>query len=169
MLSSDFDKITVIYSCQEARRIISERDFDIVIINTPLKDESGESLSRDIAVKNVSQVMLIVKSEFYDEVSAVVNDYGIITVEKPMNKTLFWQALKLARAAHSKVRQMEAENKKLLRKIEDIKIVDRAKYILISGFKMSENEAHKHIEKQAMDLRISKRAVAEEIINSYDS
>jgi AmiR/NasT family two-component response regulator len=54
-------------------------------------------------------------------------------------------------------------------KIEEIRLVNRAKAILIQYLKMTEQEAHKYIEKQAMDLRITKREVATSILNTYES
>ena len=52
-------------------------------------------------------------------------------------------------------------------KMEEIRIVNRAKWLPISELKMDEQGAHRYIEKQAMDRCISKRIVAEEIIKTY--
>jgi len=52
-------------SVDGARRIIQKQDFDLVIVNAPLPDESGEIFSRQIALKNTSQVMLFVKSVIF--------------------------------------------------------------------------------------------------------
>ena len=52
-------------------------------------------------------------------------------------------------------------------KIEEIRIVNRAKWLLISQISMDEPGAHRYIEKQAMDRCISKREIAEEIIKTY--
>ena len=169
LLSVSCDKVTSTVNCGEARRLLLERDFGLCIINAPLLDESGESLSKHISAKGVSQVILLVNAECYEEVSHAVEDYGVITVSKPINKNLFWSALKLAKAAQSKLKVMKAEDKKLAQKIEDIRVVDRAKCILISYLNMSEPEAHKYIEKQSMDMRITKRAVAEGILKTYES
>ena len=49
----------------------------------------------------------------------------------------------------------------------EIRVVNRAKWILISELKMEEPDAHRYIEKQAMDRCISRREVAEEIISTY--
>ena len=49
----------------------------------------------------------------------------------------------------------------------EIRIVNRAKWLLISELKMKEPEAHRYIEKQSMDRCVSKRIVAEEIIKTY--
>ena len=51
--------------------------------------------------------------------------------------------------------------------MEEIRIVNRAKWLLISELKMDEQGAHRYIEKQAMDRCISKRIVAEEIMKTY--
>ncbi len=167
--SFSVSRIVTVPTCSEARRLLLEQDFDLVVINAPLKDESGENLSRHIAAKGISQVILVVKSEYYDEVSDAVEDYGVITIAKPINRNLFWSTLKLAKASQSKLKSMQAENTKLIQKIEDIRIVDRAKCILISYLNMSESEAHKYIERQAMDTRTTKRVIAEGILKTYES
>jgi len=152
----------------EGRRLLLERDFDLCIINAPLSDEFGESLSKYISAKGVCQVILIVNASHYEEVSNMVEDYGVMTVSKPINRNLFWSVLKLANATQNRLKSMEVENSKLTQKIEDIKIVDRAKCILISYLSMSESDAHKYIEKQAMDMRITKREIAERILKTYE-
>ena len=64
---------------------------------------------------------------------------------------------------------MEKKNASVEEKIEEIRIVNRAKCLLIEQLKMTEPEAHRYIEKQAMDTRLSKREVAEHIIRTYDT
>ena len=170
MLNAAFvNQITVSQSGGEARRHLLERDFSLVIINAPLQDESGENLSRHIASKSASQVILLVKNEYFDAVSALCEGDGVLTISKPVNKTVFWAALSLAKSAGSRIRRIQAENVQLRRKIEDIRIVDRAKWILISYMNLSEQEAHRYMEKQAMDMRTTKRAIAEGLLKTYDN
>jgi response regulator NasT len=161
--------IAAVQSGGEARRHLLEKDFELVLVDTPLRDESGENLSRYIISKSASQVVLFVKNECFDVVSAVCGDDGILTVSKPVNRAVFLAALSLAKAAGNRIRRIQAENAQLRRKIEDIRIVDRAKWILISYMKLSEQEAHRYMEKQAMDMRTTKRAIAEGILKTYDN
>ena len=156
-------------SCALARRLLLEREFDLVVINAPLEDESGESLSRHIASKGIAQVILVVKSEYFDAISAICENDGVLTVSKPVNRNVFWASLKLAAAAQNQIRRIQAENNMLKQRIEDIRVTDRAKHLLISYTSMNEQEAHRFIEKQAMDLRKTKRAVAESILQTYDA
>lgn len=151
----------------EARRMLIEKDFDLYIVNTPLPDEFGESLALNIASKGISVVILIVRAELYDEVSERVEDYGVITIARPISRSLFWNALKLAIAAHKKVKAFHDENTKLIQKMEDIKIIEKAKFVLVSSLSLTESEAHRYIEKKAMDMRITRRKVAEEILRTY--
>ncbi|HHY81847.1 MAG TPA: ANTAR domain-containing protein [Clostridiales bacterium] len=161
--------ITTISNAGEARRLLVEKDFDLCIVNTPLPDEFGGNLALNIASKGTSQVILIVKSELFEEISEKVEDYGIITISKPISKALLWNAIKLAKATHKKIRAVQSENKKLIQKIEDIRIIDRAKCILISHLSMTEPEAHRYIEKQAMDMRVTRREIAEKILRTYEN
>jgi len=167
--SASINQIVASSSCGEARRLLLERCFDLVIVNAPLHDESGENLSRYIAAKSASQVILVVNHEFFYEASVVCESDGVLTVSMPINKSVFWAALMLVKSAQRKIKRIQSENSELKRKIEDIKIVDRAKLILISYMDMDEKEAHRYIEKRAMDLRATKRRVAEDIIETYES
>lgn len=152
----------------EARRLLIENSYDIVVINTPLTDENGIELSCDIAHSNYSAVILLVKAEIMEEIEYKVTDYGVFVVGKPINKQLFFSAVKFVKASRQKINLLIENQEKLKKQIEDIKIVDRAKCCLIQYLEMTEAQAHRHIEKQAMDLRRSKRAVSEDILRTYE-
>jgi len=49
----------------------------------------------------------------------------------------------------------------------EIRLVNRAKWLLIGELTMSEPDAHRYIEKQAMDNGVTKREIAENIIKTY--
>lgn len=160
-------QITVLKTAGEARKILLGRDFDLVIVNSPLPDESGENFSRFIALKNISQVILAVKSEYLDAVSTACEETGVLVIPKPLNKALFRSALSMTKSVQSRIRLLENENAQLKTQIEDSRIIDRAKCLLISYLNMSEKEAHRFIEKQAMDMRTAKRVIAEGILKTY--
>lgn len=151
-----------------AKRSLMDYDYDLCIINAPLGGSLGEELAIDIAEKNVCQVILFVKAEYIDEVTEHVEDYGVITVSKPINKQLFWQALKLAHVAQRRINMAQKESKKLEKKLKDMKNISRAKLLLIINKGLTEEEAHKYIEKKAMDDRLPKVQVALGIIKEYE-
>lgn len=163
-----FSEITTLKSCGEARRLLTQKDFVLVIINAPLRDESGEELSIMVTEISIAGVILIVKSEMADDVSAKVEDYGVFVLPKPLSRQMLFQALKMTAASRRRLLGLQRENITLQKKIEDIRLVDRAKCALIQYLNLTEPQAHRFIEKQAMDRRISKREVAEGILNTYE-
>jgi len=163
------DQIVTINTVMEARRLLLRQDFDLVIVNSPLPDESGEGFSRQIASGDSSQAILIVKEECFEGISSACENDGVLTIAKPVNKTVFRSTLLLARSAHARLRRLREENSRLKQKLEDIGIINRAKYILITYLNMSEQEAHRFIEKQAMDMRAAKRVIAEGILKTYEN
>jgi response regulator NasT len=167
--AASIHQITSLQSCDSARRLILKQDFDLVIVDTPLQDESGENFSRHVAAQGVSQVILLVKSESFDSISAACENDGVLTIAKPADKALLWSALSLAKSVQSRIKRIQDENAQLKQKIDDIRIIDRAKCLLISYMNMREQEAHRYIEKQAMDVRSSRRIVAEGILKRYEN
>lgn len=162
-------EVVTAQNCGKARRLLIERVFDLCIINAPLPDEFGENFAVSVASMGMSQVILLVKSDVYDEVSSQVESNGVFVVSKPVSKSMLWSVLKLANAAFNRMSTLNKENNQLLQKIEDIRLIDRAKCLLIEYLSMTEAQAHKYIEKQAMDLRVTKKAVANRILKTYES
>ena len=66
-----------------------------------------------------------------------------------------------------KLRAAEEENARLNRALGELKLIDRAKCALVRHCGMSEGEAHRYLEKTAMDSRLPRRAVAESILEKY--
>ena len=167
--AASIHQIASAQSCDNARGLILEQDFDLVIVDAPFRDETGEAFSRHVASNGVSQVILLINSESFDSVSAACESEGVLVISKPADKALLWSALSLAKSVQNRVKRIQAENARLKQKLEDIRIIDRAKCLLISYMKMSEQEAHRYIEKQSMDMRSTRRIVAEGILLRYDN
>ncbi len=170
MLKEDrYEDILIAPTGAVARRTLSEQDMDLCIVDIPLKDEPGSEVAIKAAENSACQVILTVKSEYFDEVTHQMEEYGIMTVAKPINRQMFYAALKMTDAIGIRVGRIQKEKEKLLQKIDDLRIVNRAKLTLITNLGMSENDAHKYIERQAMDMRRTKRQVAENILKTYQN
>lgn len=85
-----------------------------------------------------------------DEVTAIVEDAGVLVVPKPIVKQVFFQSLKLANSMRRRLLSLRSENSKLQRKIEEIKLVDRAKWALIQYLHMNEQQARDEIFNSAL-------------------
>lgn len=164
---SDYDPILRAGDAGEARRMLLNAPVDIVIINTPLKDDFGTELALDLADGSAG-VLLLVKNELYDQICYKVEDSGVLTLGKPTSRQGFYSAVKLLTAMTARLSKLEKANHTLQEKMADIRVVNRAKWLLIEHHHMKEQDAHYFVEKQAMDTRLSRREVAENIIRSYD-
>lgn len=154
-------------SAGEAKRMALDCEIDLAILNAPLRDEFGTQLAVNLARDNVG-VLLLVPGESFDGVCYQVEDEGVMTLAKPLTRQSLESAIRLATALRGKLLQMDKKNKALQEKMTDIRMVNRAKWLLIEQLRMTESEAHYYIERQAMDTRLSRREVAENIIRSYD-
>ena len=149
-------------SVSAAKRMLKEKSFDFVIINSPLSDDIGVRFAIDLCSSRQIAVLLLVKRDIHSDIHDKVAEYGVFTLPKPTSKPTLLQALSWMESSRERLRQLE---KKSL-SIEE-KMANKAKWFLISELSMSEPEAHRYIEKQAMDRCIPKRSIAEEIVKTY--
>lgn len=164
---STFYPIRTVTSVNAAQRTFAERAFDFVLINSPLPDDIGTNFAIDTCASKGTVVMLLVKNEIYPAIHDKVAPHGVFTLPKPTSKTTLKQAFDWMVSARERLRQFEKKSISISEKMEEIRLVNRAKWILISELKMAEPDAHHYIEKQAMDHGASKRSIAENIIKTY--
>lgn len=164
---SKYYPIHTVSNISTAKRIVSERVFDYVIINSPLPDDNGTHFAVDVCASKGTVVLLFVRNDIYSQVFEKVAEHGVFVLPKPTTRPTTMQALDWMASARERLRKFEKKSLSIEEKMEEIRLVNRAKWLLIDELKMSEPDAHRYIEKQAMDRCVSKRAVAEEIIKTY--
>lgn len=164
---SKFDPIRIETSVNSARRALSERGYDFIVINSPLPDDSGIRFAIDLSGLKTSVALLMVRSDVYAAMYNKVAEHGVYVLPKPTSKPIVSQAIDWMIATRERLKKFEKKTVSTEEKMQEIRIVNHAKWILIEHVKMTEAEAHRYIEKQAMDYCISKREMAEEIIKTY--
>lgn len=166
--SDGFGKIAAISSGNEVRRMMSTAEFELIVIDSPLPDEFGHELSIMLSENSAAGIILLCKNDIADDVSEKVSDFGVCVVSKPLNKQLFHQSVKLVQATRSRMLGQKKENVKLLTKIDEMRLINRAKCTLMQYLKFTEPQAHRYIEKQAMNTRQTRREVAMRILATYE-
>lgn len=152
-----------------ARRLLAGRAFDLAILSMPLPDEPGIDLAARAAREHGAGVMLITPPEHVEEISRRLGDYGVFVLGRPVSPAFFHSALRLVRCSSRRARGWEEERVKLLARLEEVRLVSRAKLTLMERLGLGEAEAHRLLEKQAMDQRISKAQVAQSIVKTYEA
>lgn len=160
--------IRITSDANTVKRSISEWGCDMCLINAPIYGQETTQLARELASDGACQIMLFIKSEYTHDIAADLGAEGIIVIEKPINPASFQSALRVIDATYGRIKKMHKEVHKMQQKLEENKIIMHAKLVLIEKKGMSESDAHRYIEKMAMDKRESKRTVAEDILDFYE-
>lgn len=164
MLIPPLFEISEISDFNEARRKVAEENFNIIIV------DSGEGEGTDFATdisENSGTILLLVPTHMFDSISYRVESFGVLTITKPFDQFYFYNMIKVALAVNAKVERLTFQTIRLKEKMEEIRVVNRAKMLLMSHKNMSEEEAHRYIEKTAMDRCVKRTVLAEEIIKSF--
>ncbi len=149
---------------EEARRLLLDASFDLVLINSPLPDGTGVALAEEVCRRSESAVLLLTPAAPFQEVRDRVVRAGVVTLPKPLHRQSFLQALDFLHAMRERLRQREEKQLSLEEKIASLRLIDRAKWMLVRERAMTEPAAHRWLEQQAMERRISRRQVAEELL-----
>lgn len=163
---STFEAVKYTGSISGAKRANVERLYDIVIIDTPLPDDTGDNFAVDISSAQPSIVLMLVHHELYDMVHENYCEHGVFITSKPASREDLSLALDWLISARERIRKYEKKALSTEEKMQEIRLVNRAKLFLITEKGMGEDDAHRYISKQAMDRCVSKRAIAEEILNT---
>ncbi len=158
MLFPPMFELSVCQDFNEARRKCDERLFNIVLVD--FAEGEGTDFAVDISDSS-STVLLFSPQEHFDQISYKVESYGILTLVSPFDQFYFYNMIKIAIAVQYKVQVLTSKATKLKEKMEEIRLVNRAKLLLMQKKGLSEQDAHRYLEKEAMDTGAKKTTVAE--------
>jgi Response regulator with putative antiterminator output domain len=156
-------------SGNEARRLVkSDTEPELVIINTPLPDEFGQELAEMIAETTSAGIILVCGSDVADDIADRVSDSGVNVISRPVTSDMLQRTVRLIIAARVRMAGVKKENADILARIEEMRTINRAKTTLMKYLKFTEPQAHKYIEKQAMNNRQTRLEVAQRILAQYE-
>lgn len=87
----------------------------------------------------------------------------------PLSSKELAMGIRMALSISRKFAALQKQNEQLRQRLEDFKIMDRAKCCLVAVLGMDEERAHRYIQKRAMDMRLSQREIAEDILKTYET
>ena len=162
-------RTAVAASGSEARRLVNnDAEPELVIINTPLPDEFGQELAEMIAETTSAGIILICSGDVADDIADRVSDSGINVLARPVTSELLQRTIRLVIAARVRMAGVKRESADILSRIEEMRTINRAKTTLMKYLKFTEPQAHKYIEKQAMNNRQTRLEVAVRILAQYE-
>lgn len=160
-----FATVDIRKSAAASRQCIMERYYNIIVIDSPLPDESGLELALDTVEQCSASLLMVVPAEIYEDILDRVTDYGVLVIHKPGPRGRIGKAVRFLAATHKKIRRLEKKILTMEEKMEEIRIVSKAKVLLVEKRQMTEDEAHRYIGKMAMDQGVSRKRIAEKILD----
>ncbi len=163
-----FHSISCLHTGGEAWRALQEQVFSIVLIISPLTDGQGYDLAK-MAAGTTSGVILVCVPASYEAACSKLEESGVFVLSSEMGRRMLIYAVKMMSAVHRRLANAIPQAERMQQKLKDIRVIDKAKCLLIQYERLTEEEAHRAIEKQAMDRRVSRREVAERILEAYSA
>lgn len=120
-----------------------------------------------LAEGSESVFLLLVRPGTYEAVWQFVQAAGICVMSWPAPQEVFRQTLRNLLLLKKSLRAMQEKTDQLQSQLQDMKRIQKAKSLLMNQLGMSEADAHRWIEKAAMDRCVKKREIAETIIRMY--
>ena len=142
-------------------------DCDAVIVSAPLRSEFGLNFVAETSRKTSAPIIVLARADIAEDVQRRIKFTGAFVIAKPFPKSMLTQTVKMALVAKENINRLEQEKTELLGQLDDVKAIDRAKCCLIEYLNLTENQAHRHIQKLAMDTRRTQREIAEDILRTY--
>jgi response regulator NasT len=152
-------------SAREAAYVLGESAYDVVVIDDQTVSADGSELASRAAEAGGTNVLLLADESRYEAVSQYGETHGFMTLQSPVNPSLLKQSLGMMATISGHMHELES----LQAKMDEMRLVNRAKLILVQRFKMSEQDAHRFIEKNAMDRCVKRRTIAQSIIRTYQN
>ena len=159
-----FNVVETKKSISAAKRELITRPYDLILVNAPLTDGFGTQFVMEVRERRSMGIILAVPGEVHGDISDKLADQGIIAIAKPIVTKNLEVQIRLLLAMLENVKEAERKVTRIEEKMEEVRLVSRAKLVLIQKG-MSEEEAHDYIIKQAMNTGQTKKSVAEDILD----
>lgn len=149
---------------QEAVQLAQELHPDIVIMDVKMPVMDGLTAAQQITEAEIAPVLLLTAYSQQDIVARATEAGVIAYLVKPVREQQLFPAVEVAVSRFRAWKELGRELDELKESLATRKLVDRAKGILMTAHKMTEQEAYRKMQQFSMAKRISLKKLAEEII-----
>lgn len=142
---------------------------DLVIMDIDMPILDGIKAGKIINKENIAGGILLLTSfddKEYIEKAKSIGAYGYLV--KPASEKSLIPTIEMCLSKVNEFEKMKNDLEKINSKLNERKLVERAKGILIREFKISEDEAYTRIRKLSMDKRTTMMEIAKMIIIGYE-
>jgi len=166
---ADYQVVGEAKDTSSALQLIFQSEPHVVVMDPRIPGSEGVELTGIIDEHRVAPVVAVVsqtQSEIED-FARLPGVYGILL--KPLQPIMVQPVIETAMASFDRAMKLEKELRSLRVELEDRKIIERAKGLLMERKKLTEREAYKILQKISMDRCTTLAKVARSIIMRYEN
>ena len=148
--------------------LLSRHSFDLLVLAGMRPDQTQQRLAGELARRTSMGVLLLLPAEDVPAAFDALSEQGVWVMQSPMPPAVLYQLLKNLLVQRRLLCSERRSNAAMQEELADLKLIQRAKLLLMQRLQMTEAQAHRYLEKSAMDRSMPRRDVARNIIRTYD-
>jgi response regulator NasT len=137
---------------------------DVVVFDIHLPHQDGLAALRLIYQERIVAAVAITGDRDQELVKRAVDEHVLAYLVKPVESHQLAPAIQVAWNSFQQFRNISSENASLRQTLQNRKIIERAKGILMKKYRWSEAEAFRRIQKGAMNRRMTMADLANGIL-----
>lgn len=164
-----FEVVAEVADGASAVRLTRELNPDLVILDVKMPVMDGIQAAEEIAKERLAAILILTAFSQRDLVEKARRAGAMAYLVKPFQKHDLLPAVEIAAGRFREMSGLEATVDDLQGRLEARKLVEKAKGLLQDKEGMSEADAFRFVQRQAMERRLTMRQVAEQVIERLES
>jgi response regulator NasT len=149
-------------------RTVLDLEPDVVVFDIHLPRLNGLDALRQIYQEKVIAAVAITADRDQELVRRALEEHVLAYLVKPVEAHQLGPALLIARAQFAELRELSEENASLRQTLQNRKIIERAKGVLMKRNRWTEAEAFRRLQRGAMNRRTSMIELAQDVLNGVE-
>jgi response regulator NasT len=149
-------------------RTVLELEPDVVIFDIHLPRLNGLDALRQIYQERIVAAVAITADRDQELVRRALEEHVLAFLVKPVEAHQLGPALHVARARFEELRELTEENASLRQTLQNRKIIERAKGVLMKRYRWTEAEAFRRLQRGAMNRRMTMIDLAQDVLNGVE-
>ncbi len=157
----------IAHSCQsgnEALQAARSMEPDIIIINETLPDFQGLELAEIVIEDRLCAVVLLASPAHKAFAEKKMNAADFVCLTKPVQGIVLENSVEMLLKTNRHLRQLEKSLSKMKKTIQDRKVIEKAKGLMMEKLELSEDTSYREMRKKSMDTGKSLTEIAEVVI-----
>ncbi len=149
-------------------RTVLDQEPDVVVFDIHLPRLNGLDALRQIYQEKVVAAVAITADRDQELVRRALEEHVLAYLVKPVEAHQLGPALLIARAQFAELRDLSEQNASLRQTLQNRKIIERAKGVLMKRNRWTEAEAFRRLQRGAMNRRTSMIELAQDVLNGVE-